>query len=63
MNIDKMKCHEIINAIGEALSPGAQLEWDGMDDTGRNDYLIHAQREGFDAAVKLFEDSAKPEDE
>ena len=56
MDIDKMKCHEILNAIGEALSPEAQAEWDGMDDAGRNDFLIHAQREDFNAAVKLFEE-------
>ena len=60
MDISKMKCHEIISAIGEALSPEAQEEWDGMDDAGKNDFLIHAQREGFDSAVKLFEGSAKP---
>ena len=58
MDIDKMKCHEILNAIGEALSPEAQAEWDGMDDAGRNDFLILAQREGFNAAVKLFEETA-----
>jgi hypothetical protein len=52
--------HEINQAIESRLSDGAVDYW--QNSTDRNDYIILAQQEGVDAAIKAIEQDASPYD-
>ncbi len=50
-----MKPHELLNAIGEALTPDAMAWWNGVASELQNEYVILAQRKGLDVAVDAIE--------
>lgn len=51
-----MKPHQILDTIGEQLEGEALEYWNGADHATRNEVVIHAQREGLEAAVELVQD-------
>ena len=54
-----MKPHEILEAIGERLSPEELAYWNGLDDEGQNEAIVIAQRHGIVAAVRHVAELAR----
>ena len=54
-----MRPHEIKVALNEQLEGSALEYWNGMESRSQNEIIIHAQREGLDAAIQLVKDLAK----